>query len=89
MIFRFFKVLLEWMFVPHGYLDFKEFTGSEFTGSEAQMQQIAIMQKIVKGKPKQYKCKGCGKLFWAMKKNDTCRNLRCFFGYRMKEGATK
>lgn len=79
MISKFLKALFEFLFKQHGFLPFER-----FTGSQVQMQQVSIAQKMAKGKPKQYKCKICEKRFWALKNNPTCRNLACFFIYRIR-----
>ncbi|MCJ7805200.1 hypothetical protein MUP46_00970 [Patescibacteria group bacterium] len=77
---RFLKAFREWLFVTHGYLNFKV-----YTGSPSQVREIAIKQKFTGGKPKLQKCKECGGSFWALKHNPTCRRITCFFVYRMEE----
>ena len=80
MIIRFLKAFREWLFVTHGYLNFKA-----YTGSSSQIREIAIKQKFIGGRPKLQKCKVCDAPFWAMKPNPTCRKIICFFAYRMKK----
>lgn len=79
MISKILKAIWEFLFVQHGFLPFKR-----FTGSVTQMRQVAVAQKIIKGKPKPYECKICGRKFWALRKNDTCQNIFCFFKFRLR-----
>lgn len=80
MIIRFLKVLWEWLFGIRGYLSFEP-----YVGSLEQQQEIALASKIIGGSARHQKCKVCGKSFWAMKHNPTCKRISCFFAYRMKK----
>lgn len=79
MISRFFKTLWDWLFVPHGYLSFKQ-----YSGTAKQVHEIMLMNRVTGGKARPYNCKVCHMIFWSMKPNPTCRKIKCFFSYRMK-----
>jgi hypothetical protein len=68
---------LDWFFLPHGYDTF-HFAYVWFA-------------KLVKGEdiPARrgyilYKCKMCGKMYSANKRNKTCQNIGCFIKWRIK-----
>jgi len=73
MLIKFIKALLDWTFMPHGYIS-KFATASE----------VNRMSLLFKSSPKTYKCKYCGNRYMAVKRNDTCRNIKCFIGYRLR-----
>ena len=70
MIFRFLRALFDYLFGIHGYVPNYDKIKPEFA---------SVKYKVAK----RYKCKVCNNYFWAMKKNDTCHNIKCFFSYRM------
>lgn len=84
MIIRFLKALFDWLFIAHGYLRFKHYTGSLL-----QCQEMAIKQRLLEGKAGRYKCKVCNSMFWSVKHNPTCRRITCFFSYRMNPNHSK
>jgi hypothetical protein len=77
---KFLKALVDWLFVPHG---FYRYAGA-LSGTGQYVAQLKAENTIFRGKLRQYKCKNCGRMFWAWRKNDTCSRLKCFFGYRMR-----
>lgn len=32
----------------------------------------------------EFKCKQCGRFYKSLKRNDTCSNIKCFIGYRLR-----
>ena len=79
MIFKFIKVLAEWLFAPRFYYMHKGFT----RGTKYELAQLMVEHKLGK-KLRQLKCKQCGIQFWAFRKNDTCPSIVCFFKYKLK-----
>ncbi len=77
---RFVKALLEWLFVYHGYYRYKGLSN----GTPLMLVQIQAENRLFGKKLREQKCKQCGNNFWAFKRNDTCSNIGCFFGYRLK-----
>lgn len=80
MTIKFIKVLLEWLFVPHGYIDWQETPG---IGKNITNRAIGVFGAL-NAKPQHNTCNVCGREFWALKKLPTCMAIRCFFSYRMK-----
>jgi hypothetical protein len=85
-IIRFFKAFYEWLFVAHGYLPFRQLNGGTKEQQKARLRVIHTMETMLHGHAKHQICKVCKQGFWAVKKNDTCRNIRCFFSYRLAGG---
>lgn len=59
----------DWLFIPHGY----DLTGGYAAG--AKKFPIAVVE---------FKCKQCGRFYKSIKRNDTCSNIKCFIGYRVR-----
>jgi len=78
---KFLEALADWLFVWHGYYRYQ----GVLRGTSYNIVQINAEAKAFKrGVIKQYKCKQCGGMFLAFRRNDTCSRLKCFFGYRMR-----
>ena len=84
MIIRFFKAFWEWLFVPPGYLPFKQLNGGTEGERRGKLVAMHTMERMLHGKARHQICKVCKGGFWSVKKNDTCRNIKCFFTYSLK-----
>lgn len=80
------SVFMEWIFKPHGYLNWYEQTpifGQRLTS-------IMEFGAYYRKKKIHYcKCKMCGRQFKATKKQPTCQALSCYMDYRLNGNKKK
>lgn len=69
--------ILDWLFMPHGYDTFG-FAHAALKKSLNQKDMPANRGYIL------YKCKVCGKLYGASRRNKTCQNPVCFIKWRIR-----
>lgn len=74
------KIYLEWVFAPHGYLNWYD----EVPVFGQRLSEIMkFMAYCRKKKIHTNKCKMCGRAFQATKKHPTCQAISCYVDYRM------
>ena len=69
--------ILDWTFMPHGYDTWRfvyEGINKLFGGLDVPIKRGYIL----------YKCKVCGNMYSASRRNKTCQNIGCFIKWRIR-----